>query len=199
MTNLDIFLNKYLRLESAIKQNPDLPDTVLDYESTLDQDTAEKMRLCRIIRNYCRHHDDYKKFVEINSGMISFLESQINSVESYLTHVKDAMKRIKPVSISSNLKTMTDAVLSSRLEIVPVEDDSGVIIALIGAEAALQMISLGTARTPVAKVIFEPSVKNKWIDYTAASADDLLETYNSDNILLVYAKEKYKGIVRQQK
>ena len=69
MNTTENFLQSYSELETLLKKSSKLPDTVLDYESTLDAEKTEKLKLCRQIRNYCRHHKDYKSFISVSEDI----------------------------------------------------------------------------------------------------------------------------------
>lgn len=69
--NHDKFIEIYKELERI------LPTQVRDYEETLSEDDKNRLRLCRMLRNYIQHQKDYESFVAITDGMISFVSEVV--------------------------------------------------------------------------------------------------------------------------
>lgn len=122
MKETERFLNAYKALETAIKEtykNIDFNNTNLNstkivvtpityYEGQLPQNDAEKLRYCRLARNFIQHNPEGKNFVCISEAMISFIKDCIIKVESVNGTVKD-----KYVTLSkSPFVNDTDTLLS---------------------------------------------------------------------------------------
>lgn len=78
MTETEKFLEQYKRFESALRDT-NTADTVLDYENSLqtdpvNSDTYDKLKTCRIIRNYIQHHPDGAKMFPASSQMTEFIK-----------------------------------------------------------------------------------------------------------------------------
>lgn len=74
----DNFISAFKRVEQLIRNYPGAPDGAnfkwLEDRIT-EPKTQSKMRMCRMIRNYVQHEEDYSEFIGIADGMISFLNS----------------------------------------------------------------------------------------------------------------------------
>ena len=79
MREIDTFLEEYKKLETAIRN--ETGSTVLDYENTMQQDLAEKIKVCRIMRNYAQHNADYVRFLAATADMCDFLRDMTKNVE----------------------------------------------------------------------------------------------------------------------
>lgn len=75
---LEKFLEAYKELEQILREDN---VSVLDYENSLSEADKEKLKVCRIIRNYASHND--KKFVTCTKEQIKFLE------ELKIVHLQD--------------------------------------------------------------------------------------------------------------
>lgn len=74
------FLDAYREMENALKEIPHVEtDINVKWWEDLQTDgnTQTKLRLCRLIRNYCIHETDYEEFITISKGMIDFLKSRL--------------------------------------------------------------------------------------------------------------------------
>ena len=85
----------------------ELTDTGLsrkDYEDRLinnwNTDTADKLRLCRMIRNYLSHHADGDELVTVNNNLSAFIKELIIMINNTKLKAKDSYV---PVSRSKRL------------------------------------------------------------------------------------------------
>ena len=120
MTN-DIFLNAFRALDTELKSEG---KTVVDYENSLDTVNQEKLKVCRIMRNYMAHNDT--TFLATTSEQFKFLEDQTYKIRSLSHTVKDEMKKIKTVKSSITFKELS--ILLDKFPYVPVETKIGLYI-----------------------------------------------------------------------
>ena len=95
--NNDKFLQAYKELETELKY---IGQSVLDYENSLSDtdDNKEKIKLCRIVRNYISHNSD--NFAGTTNEMIKFLNSLTSKINKLSKTAKDIM--VKPNFIKPN-------------------------------------------------------------------------------------------------
>lgn len=95
--NNDKFLQAYKELETELKY---IGQSVLDYENSLSDtdDNKEKLKLCRIVRNYISHNSD--NFAGTTNEMIKFLNSLTSKINKLSKTAKDIM--VKPNFIKPN-------------------------------------------------------------------------------------------------
>ncbi len=97
----DIFLTTYKALE---KELTDMGLSIKDYEDRLvndgNTDAADKLRLCRMIRNYLSHHADGDELVTVNNSLSAFIKGLIIMINNTKLKAKDSYV---PVSRSKRL------------------------------------------------------------------------------------------------
>ena len=160
MTN-DKFLDAFRALDTELKSEN---STVLDYENSLETIDQEKLKVCRIMRNYMAHNDT--TFLSTTNEQIKFLDKLTLDVRRKSHTVKDEMKRIKLVKSTTPIK---DIILSiDKYSIVPLELKDG--IYLVDKDILIHQIALGN------KKIVIPAKLPK---YTYISKDDRIDTLTS--------------------
>ena len=97
----DTFLTTYKALE---KELTDMGLSIKDYEDRLinngNTDTADKLRLCRMIRNYLSHHADGDELITANNKLSAFIKGLIIMINNTKLKAKDSYV---PVSRSKRL------------------------------------------------------------------------------------------------
>ncbi len=97
----DTFLTTYKTLE---KELTDMGLSIKDYEDRLvndgNTDAADKLRLCRMIRNYLSHHADGDELVTVNNNLSAFIKGLIIMINNTKLKAKDSYV---PVSRSKRL------------------------------------------------------------------------------------------------
>ena len=100
-TQNDTFLTTYKALE---KELTDTGLSIKDYEDRLvnegNTDAADKLRLCRMIRNYLSHHADSDELITANNNLSTFIKEQITMINNTKLKAKDSYV---PVSRSKRL------------------------------------------------------------------------------------------------
>lgn len=86
------FLDAFRVLDAELKADG---ISVLDFENTLPTKEQDKLKVCRIMRNYMAHNDT--TFLTTTTAQVKFLERQTADIRKKSHVVKDEMKRIKPV------------------------------------------------------------------------------------------------------
>ena len=102
MREIDTFLEEYKKLETAIRN--ETGSTVLDYENTMQQDLAEKIKVCRIMRNYAQHNADYVRFLAATADMCDFLRNMTKDVEKDRLRAGDKCKKLQALTLKMSLK-----------------------------------------------------------------------------------------------
>lgn len=195
MTITDQFLQEYAKTEELLKRIDSLPNTVIDFEPKLDSDTGDKLRLCRQIRNYCRHHSDYQRFISVGEGMLQFIQEMNLELESYFAHVSDKTKRVKALTEISTLQDALLAVCKSPLHAVPVVNDENIVIGIVTGEMVLEWLAADTKKTAKLKNLIGDSTWKKHQKYQTINADDELKSDGYDGIFVVEGNGKYKGLL----
>lgn len=106
------FLAAYRSLETALRTvHPDL--AIRDYEAKLlvgspeEADRGDKLKVCRILRNYAQHNADGMTFIAASPVMTEFL---INEADSLMSAIDTVRKhRVMPAIIITNRTKISEA------------------------------------------------------------------------------------------
>ena len=196
-SQIETFLDQYKQLEDTIRSSGEIPaDTVLDYENSLEVTERDKLKVCRILRNYIQHNPDGKTFVSTTASMCSFLRSLRENINALSDQVKDRTKKITPLHGSDTLKAAMMAVAKSKAGFVPLLDADDHPIGLLTPMLCLSAYADGAAATRKLGSLFaEGALKDSMAGVRFASPNDPLASYSPTETVIVLSKDKYKGVV----
>lgn len=141
--SLEDFLIAYKTFETAVSaahnlgrlayidNTCDTTDSVFSLESLVaDPDVKDKIRTCRIIRNYAQHHADAEEFLAVSAAMTSFLNDRTKEIQLLDGTAKDIMKKC-PVSLTeeSTLAEFAAAFSKMHMTIYPYKGKYGIEVA----------------------------------------------------------------------
>ena len=186
------YLEKYKKLEELLKHSQGFPDSIFELETSYNNSKeGEKLKLCRLVRNYLQHNTDV--FIEPTEEMIKFLDSEIFEIESKFLRVKDQYIRSK--AISEDLTFKEAILLLNTKNFLPVVNKDNLVI--------------GTFNDTVIR----KSIKNNKLNNKIKTNKDLLDgvlpfVSMNDNIKDIQCgsyivtlngnkSEKYKGILER--
>lgn len=132
----------YRRFEMTLKQNGF--QSVKDYESSLDGNhyKQEQVRICRTIRNYIEHEN--QSFVEATDNMISFIESEIVSMDNNQIPVKKKMISVKNAIRETDLIVVAADFMTKKNEsLIPVFDSNDFAVGAICYHDIVKLIASG--------------------------------------------------------
>ena len=129
----DKFLNVFKELENELRGT--LGQSVLEYENALpDGEKKEKLKICRIVRNYLSHQD--KKFIIASEEMCAFLDDLLLTIIRMSRTVANELTRQKTVKVNEYLKNILPLLVKS---VVPVEDNGKIIYLITEKEYLVQL------------------------------------------------------------
>lgn len=205
MTETEKFLSEYKRLETVLR-DAGTADSVLDYENEHQTDLSEdtdKLKTCRIIRNYCQHHTDGAKVFPASPEMTKFITRLADRIESRIQHVSDIMVRQKAVTPDMSVKDIFIALSKAKSGIVAVVDKEGYLIGFISDKMMIDLIAkkqslTGKLSSLIDDVWLKKSIKstNAGITSPDARAEDIM--VSNFDIVVVTKDGKYKGIVSKK-
>lgn len=171
---LSEFLEAYKELETTIRSNAEklshlswidgrakfsAGTSVLDVENGITDDSVrDKLKTCRIIRNYAQHHDDADGFVGATSGMIEFIQGLTSSIRLLNGTYKDVMTKC-PIAITanSNVTDCAGAFMRTGSDWYPVSDVAGSLCGIITKDDVFAMLGSGcTLKTHIKDKIASP-------------------------------------------
>ncbi len=109
------FLDAFRALDTELKLDG---LSVLDYENSLDETSREKLKVCRIMRNYMAHNDT--TFLSTTTDQIRFLDTQTLNIRRRSHTIKDEMKKIVPVKASAPIKDIIAVLAKHPVAVVEV-------------------------------------------------------------------------------
>lgn len=206
MTDTETFLEEYKRLETALK-TAGHASSVIMYEDELcseqgdGPETADRLKVCRIIRNYLQHHPDGKKLFVATPAMVKFVSGLADRIEAEREKISDIITRQKAIIYSGTLESAIQTVSRSKIGYAAVVTDDKAYVGILTAEDLLRFFTKCRSLTDNISDIITVNKLSKLScleNVTTVSPDDPADIiYDSDAIHIIAVKDgKYKGIVR---
>lgn len=193
MTKEEQFLSLYKDFERLLQDSAQM--SILDYENAIkdkDGELSEKIKLCRIMRNYMQHHSDYKSFVTISAGQISLIEKLLTTLRNKDKKAKDIMKKWDFPNETTYTKDVGVFIAKKKLTLCPIVDSKKHLSKVVSYSDVLLGMVLGTPKSKIHTV--KSSVKNS--EYAIVHVDDLAKNLDLSVINIVVDKDDVlKGII----
>lgn len=176
MATINKFLDSYKKLETELRTlNPN--DTVFDYENRLsakDPAKAEKLKVCRINRNFIQHNTDGDKFVGVISDKwIEFLDKEANAIHSKNDLIKKHIYKAVAVDEKTTVSDAMDILVKSKIDVVPVVKDKNL---FLGTVTPLQILvaykKAGNVRKKLLEYVSLKSIEKTRNDFKFAKPTD---------------------------
>ena len=204
------FLTVYKKLENALF---DIDVQNLKKVSWLDADNSDdedinvfwlenhakdgsiqnKLRLCRMIRNYAQHNEDYKLFLAMQSDMILFINKVLKDLGCIDKTAGQLCKKVQALSEKSILSDCCTALINKKTDWLPVVDSkSNKCLGIVTNNHILSWISDGaTLKTKISSLL---SVKNEKA-MTLVQDDVKYNSIPNADYIIVIKDDIYKGII----
>lgn len=194
MTITEQFLEQYKTLESILRSilGPDM--TVLRYE---DQSSdPEKLRMCRLIRNFFQHVPDAAGFIVPTEEMRRFLKQETVRIAAQAEKAKDLSYRPAPIKLSHTLQQTFRLFAKSGADWLPVVDDKSQLAGVLSKDALFVAMSSGKdiAATPVQSCYPAKGWRKTLDEYVVCNCEDILPSVPLDKVILVRGG-KYSGVI----
>ena len=179
MTVIEKFLNLYKDYETCMREKG---IDCKDYEESVDDLMGNRLKICRIFRNYLSHNND-KSFLDVSENQIRFLEKLV----AKLKQEKDILKKHVKTSGTLTFKTRCSeaAVLFKKTgsEDLLLNDNGYGLVSVFDV-----VVSLAESKT--AKI---DSVKIKKKGFIFLSPDTLMNDVPDDTIVVCTDNGKKDG------
>ena len=187
------FLVAYKTFENTLRETKSI--SVLDFEASHNQDEiAEKIKLCRILRNYLSHHEDGDTFITISSAMTFYLKERTSDLRKDQIKVGDVVKRQKTLLPSDTVKTAV--ALVAKYDFAPVVDNTGLFVGTVSP----QMLVSAMARSKMAtSTKMNEIIKVYNSNIIVADVDKPLKDYELGAFIVAVREGKYRGVVDWEK
>ena len=198
-TNITVFLQEYKQLETYAQAAG--YNSVLDLEQTLqDQEKQDKLKLCRIVRNYISHHADGEVFAAVSDEMITFIRALSTSLIADKLKAGDRVTGLTPVKMDDTLSAATKKLLKSNMGWIPVVAPQMVYVGVLNTRMIMECIKQGVSvNTPLSDITkFETSAaaEAKAENIPVLSVNEPITNMKSaPAIVLNEKREKYRGVI----
>lgn len=188
MTNNEIFIVSYNKLENILHKLPNAPiDANMKwYEDSLeDAKIKNKLYLCRILRNYIQHNEDASNFVEITNEMCSFIQDEYINMCSKMVSAETIMTPIKKMQVVEQKDLVLNAIdlmINKSLSNLSIIDD-GKLLGVLSLLNALKIQKDATKKTTIKSCIEDkkitiPKDSIKFVSKTTL-ASEVVEIFES--------------------
>lgn len=190
------FLDAYRRLEDALAHGTKLDaSTVLAYENMLsgndDTEAAEKLKVCRIIRNYMTHHADGSTFLSATPKMTAYIAKQAERVAALETRAGNVAKRSVVLSPSTSLREAAEAFAAHGDAWLPYSDKDGNVVGAASVGTIASMCAKGMrSSTSIGKSVVSADIRI--VDASAPAT----EVIGRDAIVVNGKTGAFKGVTR---
>lgn len=194
MTITAQFLEQYKSLEAVLRSilGPDM--TVLRYE---DQSSdPEKLRMCRLVRNFLQHTPDAAGFIIPTEEMHRFLKQEAVRVAAQAEKAKDLSYRPVPIRLSHTWRQAFRLFAKSGADWLPVVDEKSQLVGVLTKDALFLALSSGKDITATFVQSCYPTKgwKKTLDDFVVCNCEDILPCAPLDKVILVRSG-KYSGVI----
>lgn len=184
------FLENYVRLETVLRKED---KAVIDYEATLDPERSEKLKVCRIMRNYVRHHEDGNKFLVFSDEQDKFIDVLINEISLKYDSVKSKTKKVKTLELSNTLQEAALLLTGSKVGYVPVLGKKGEIVGTVDNKLIVTAIANGSKlSSKLSSLDLNKSLQGIII---ININDDIEKLTVGEKYIVIDDKSQYKGVI----
>ena len=194
MTLTEQFLESYKSLESLLRGVYGSGMTVLNYEEQSSE--PEKLRICRLVRNFLQHTPDGAAFLTPTDAMCRFLRQESVRIAANAEKAKELSYRQTPVKLGQTLRQAGKLFLKSDRDWLPVIDDKNCLIGVL--TRPVLFACLCSAKNPDEKSLSEAIKQKDWTKsldgYVIQECDAFLSSRELDRVILL-RNGKYSGVL----
>lgn len=130
----------------------DSADSIFSLEKYItDEDIKDKIKVCRMLRNYLQHHPDAVSFLSVTAEETSFLKEKAEEILRLDGTAKDVMIRCNMAMTEQNtLFDFASAMSAKNLSVYPYQEKNGTFSILTQKEIVQ---ALGNGKTPKQKIV----------------------------------------------
>lgn len=186
------FLNEYKALETALRDNPEQPDTVFDLENT--SNFSDKLKVCRTIRNYAQHNEDYQRFLRWDS-MTTFLEQIRREIEKKEETVRDITRRYTVLTLNNTVEELLQGLSKTKFPFVIITDIKGEYLGVVDAPFLVGLLASGVKMKGKLKGVFGDlkDLKKNSRDVKVVSSEEPVMNFLPGEWLVVVRSGKVIG------
>ena len=194
MTITAQFLEQYKSLEVILRSilGPDM--TVLRYEDQIPN--PEKLRMCRLVRNFLQHTPDAAGFIVPTEEMRLFLKHETARVAAQAEKAKNLSYRPAPIKLSHTWQQAFRLFVKAGADWLPVVDDKSQLVGVLTKDTLFA--ALGSGKDITANLVQNCYPAKGWKktldDFVVCNCEDILPCVPLDKVILVRGG-KYSGVI----
>lgn len=194
MTLTEEFLWQYKSLETLLRGVYGSDMSVLNFESKSTE--PEKLRMCRLVRNFLQHTPDGDKFIVPTEAMVTFLKREMVQIAAQAEKAKDLSYKQTPVKLSHTLKQAAKLFIKSGRDWLPIVDEKSVVVGILTKdELFVQMVSGEDLSFYLVSSCFTAkSLAKTLIPFEVVDCESVLAGMDLDRVI-VTRKGKYSGLI----
>ena len=181
------FVLLYKMLESKLKEYG--KGAVYEYETSLPEADADRLRICRQIRNYIQHHEDGETFLACTNEMCDFLDRLMQ--ECNQEH-SSRIKELRAVSIGEKLSDIEKIFLKSKRAWLPIVDSRMYFLGTLDLSSLIFMQARNSPTATLEKALESVSLETKT---AVIKMEDVMDT-NITSAIVVDDAGHYMGIIQ---
>ena len=193
------FLEKYKSLELTLRTVLGSDMSVLKYEDMLNDEAADKMRLCRVVRNFLQHTPKATTFMQPSQPMLDFLDKQIMLVLAQAEKAKDLMYRVPAIKKSMSLRDVAKLFAKGQHDWLPIVDEKNQVVGVLTEARAMKAIagSGDLDNTTIGTLLSKSELSKSLATIPVVGALDSLEAYaRLSQPVIVVRDGKYSGVIQ---
>ena len=177
----------------------DFTDSVFSLEKyIISEDVKDKIKVCRMLRNYIQHHPDAASFLSVTAEETAFLKEKTEEILSLDGMAKDVMVRCSVALTDKNtLFDFAAAMSAKNLSVYPYLDKKGDFSVLTQNDLVR---ALGNGKTPKQKIGTAVEEKDKVRIGFAFQNTPVASLPDAEVVIvLTQAKDKAIGVIVRDK
>lgn len=189
-------INEFLKEYKTLEENTRylFNKSVYEYEAGLDPDVLEKLKVCRLLRNYVIHQEN-DEFVSVTTKQVEFIRGINNELERLYKRVGDKITELPAIDEEYTVQDVAKKLMS--YEFVPVVSADNKVVGVFNKELLMQYVSEGAKHTDTISIYMndEKLLKSKGGYYFAKETDRLSMYHPKNKIIVVNDNDEYLGII----
>ena len=195
------FLEKYKSLELMLRVSMGSDMTVLKYEDTLTGDAGDKLRICRVVRNFLQHNPNASGFIQPTQAMVTFIEKEILRVTAQAEKAKDLVYKVPVIKETMTLREAVKVFTKGKGQYkwLPVVDAKGTVLGVVTESRILQAVSVvaDLDTGSLGNLIRKAELAKLMSGIPVVSVTDSLEAYaKASQDVIVVRNGKYSGVIQ---
>lgn len=195
----DTFLEQYKSLEQILRTTYGADMSVLNYESKMDTSDSDRLRICRIVRNFLQHNSDAKDFIRPTEAMLNHLLKTADHAMLEMETAKDRTYRLTPVKSTMTIRQACKLAAKLGRAWIPVVEPDNTLLGVISPLRLNQLV--GTCddidNTTIGCIIKKTEWKKSTTEIPIIECSEKLTTYANQKIeTIVVRNGKYSGIIQ---